>query len=52
MQSKGRSTEARKKADTSEVVRFQKRLQDRIDLFEKEREMENSVMNKVVLSSF
>uniref|UniRef100_A0A3B5MJ14 EvC ciliary complex subunit 2 n=1 Tax=Xiphophorus couchianus TaxID=32473 RepID=A0A3B5MJ14_9TELE len=40
--------EARKKADTSEVVRFQKRLQDRIDLFEKEREMENSVMNKVM----
>uniref|UniRef100_A0A3P9MW87 EvC ciliary complex subunit 2 n=1 Tax=Poecilia reticulata TaxID=8081 RepID=A0A3P9MW87_POERE len=48
MQSKGKSTEARKKADTSEVVRFQKRLQDRIDLFEKERQMENSVMNKVM----
>ncbi|XP_007554287.1 limbin [Poecilia formosa] len=48
MQSKGKSTEARRKADTSEVVRFQKRLQDRIDLFEKERQMENSVMNKVM----
>ncbi|KAM4741101.1 limbin-like [Anableps anableps] len=48
MQSKGKTTEARKKTDTSEVVCFQKRLQDRIQLFEKEREMENGVMNKVM----
>ncbi|XP_041837252.1 limbin-like [Melanotaenia boesemani] len=48
MQSKGKTTEARKKADTSDVLLFQKRLEDRIQLFEKEKEMEGGVMNKVL----
>ncbi|KAM4588126.1 limbin-like isoform 1-T1 [Odontesthes bonariensis] len=48
MQSKGKTTEARKKADTSDVLLFQKRLKDRIQLFEKEKEMESGVMNKVL----
>lgn len=51
MQSKGKTTEARKKTDTSGVF-FQKRLQDRIHLFEKEKEMESGVMDKVELFSF
>uniref|UniRef100_A0A3Q2ZAX2 EvC ciliary complex subunit 2 n=1 Tax=Kryptolebias marmoratus TaxID=37003 RepID=A0A3Q2ZAX2_KRYMA len=46
MQSKGKTAEARKKTDTSDVVFFQKRLQERIQLFEKEKEMESGVMDK------
>ncbi|XP_017278421.1 limbin [Kryptolebias marmoratus] len=48
MQSKGKTAEARKKTDTSDVVFFQKRLQERIQLFEKEKEMESGVMDKVM----
>ncbi|XP_029908434.1 limbin [Myripristis murdjan] len=47
-QSKGKSSEARKKADTSKLLVFQKRLEDRIQLFEREKEMESSVMDKVL----
>ncbi|XP_071750583.2 limbin-like [Centroberyx gerrardi] len=47
-QSKGKSSEARQKADTSELLLFQKRLEDRIQLFEKEKEMESSTMDKVL----
>ncbi|XP_044036940.1 limbin-like isoform X2 [Siniperca chuatsi] len=47
-QSKGKPSEARQKTDTSDLLRFQKRLEDRIQLFEKEKEMENGVMNKVM----
>ncbi|KAF7668576.1 hypothetical protein LDENG_00002100 [Lucifuga dentata] len=46
-QSKGKSSEARQKAGTSEMLLFQKSLEDKIQLFEKEKEMENGVMNKV-----
>lgn len=52
MQSKGKTAEARKKTDTSDVVFFQNRLQDKIQLFEKEKEMESGVMDKVELFSF
>lgn len=52
LQSKGKTTEARKKKDTSDVLRFQKKLEDMILLFEKEKKMENGVMTKVVLCSF
>ncbi|KAM8758070.1 limbin-like isoform 1-T1 [Acanthopagrus schlegelii] len=48
MQSKGKTSEARLKTDTSDLLLFQKRLQDRIQLFEKEKEMESVVMNKVM----
>ncbi|XP_073323560.1 limbin-like [Pagrus major] len=47
-QSKGKTSEARLKTDTSDLLLFQKRLQDRIQLFEKEKEMESGVMNKVM----
>ncbi|XP_012726173.2 limbin [Fundulus heteroclitus] len=49
MQSKRKPTKARKKTDTSVLVCFQKRLQDRIQLFEKEKEkeMESDVINTV-----
>lgn len=50
-QSKGKTSEARLKTDTSDLLLFQKRLQDRIQLFEKEKEMESGVMNKVKLFS-
>ncbi|CAN9512398.1 unnamed protein product [Ophioblennius macclurei] len=46
--SKGKTGEARQKADTSDLVQFQKRLEERIQLFEKEKEMESGVMNKVL----
>lgn len=53
MQSKGKAGEARTKTDTSDLQLFQTRLEDRIQLFEKEKEkeMESSVMNKVKLCS-
>ncbi|XP_045932132.1 limbin-like isoform X2 [Micropterus dolomieu] len=48
MQSKGKTSEARQKTDTSDLLLFQRRLEDRIQLFEKEKEMESGVMNKVM----
>ncbi|XP_040891009.1 limbin-like isoform X2 [Toxotes jaculatrix] len=49
-QSKGKTSKARQKTDTSDLLLFQKRLEDRIQLFEKEKEMEmeTSVMSKVL----
>uniref|UniRef100_A0A8C4DPK6 EvC ciliary complex subunit 2 n=1 Tax=Dicentrarchus labrax TaxID=13489 RepID=A0A8C4DPK6_DICLA len=47
MQSKGKTSAARQKTDTSDLLLFQKRLEERIQLFEKQTEMENGVMNKV-----
>ncbi|XP_028262741.1 limbin-like isoform X2 [Parambassis ranga] len=47
-QSKGKTGEARQKTDTSDLLHFQKKLEDRIQLFEKEKEMEGGVMNKVL----
>lgn len=47
IQSKGKTSKARQKTDTSDLLLFQQRLEDRIQLFEKEKEMESSVMNKV-----
>lgn len=52
MQSKGKTGEARQKTDTSDLLLFQRRLEDRIQLFEKEKEMESGVMNKVKLFSY
>lgn len=40
-------SENRKKTDTSDLLLFQKRLKDRIQLFEKEKEMESGFMIKV-----
>ncbi|XP_070701413.1 limbin-like [Pempheris klunzingeri] len=48
MQPKGKTREARQKTDTSDLLLFQKRLEDRIQLFEKEKEMESGVMTKVM----
>ncbi|XP_018533140.1 LOW QUALITY PROTEIN: limbin [Lates calcarifer] len=48
IQSKGKTSKARQKTDTSDLLLFQQRLEDRIQLFEKEKEMESSVMNKVL----
>ncbi|KAM9759636.1 limbin-like [Menidia menidia] len=48
MQSKGKTVEVRKRADTSDLLLFQKRLEDRIQLFEKEKEMESGMMNEVL----
>lgn len=47
MQSKGKTSETRQKTETSDLLLFQKRLEDRIQLFEQEKEMESIVMNKV-----
>uniref|UniRef100_A0A672HWV0 EvC ciliary complex subunit 2 n=1 Tax=Salarias fasciatus TaxID=181472 RepID=A0A672HWV0_SALFA len=47
-QSKGKAGEARQKTDTSDLLQFQSRLEERIQLFEKEKEMESGVMNKVL----
>lgn len=52
MQPKGKTSEARQKTDTSDLLLFQKRLEDRIQLFEKEKEMESGVMNKAKLFSY
>lgn len=46
-QSKGKTSEARQKADTSDLQLFQKKLKDRIQLYEREKEMESSIMSKV-----
>ncbi|XP_058488255.1 limbin-like [Solea solea] len=48
VQSKGKTGKARQNTDTSNLLLFQKRLEDRIQLFEKEKEMESSIMNKVL----
>ncbi|XP_068451342.1 limbin-like [Clinocottus analis] len=45
MQSKGKGSQ---KTDTCDLPLFQRRLQDRIQLFEEEKEMESSVMNEVM----
>ncbi|XP_061583759.1 limbin-like isoform X2 [Cololabis saira] len=47
-QSKGKATEVRKKKAASDVLLFQRKLEERIQLFEKEMEMENGVMIKVL----
>ncbi|XP_026024262.1 limbin isoform X2 [Astatotilapia calliptera] len=47
-QSKGKTSEARQKADTSDLQLFQKKLKDRIQLYEREKEMESSIMSKVL----
>lgn len=47
MQSQGKTSEAKHKTETSDLLLFQKRLKDRIQHFEKEKEMESGVMNKV-----
>ncbi|KAL3977978.1 catechol O-methyltransferase [Sarotherodon galilaeus] len=47
-QSKGKTSEARQKADTSDLRLFQKKLKDRIQLYEREKEMESSIMSKVL----
>ncbi|CAB1354190.1 unnamed protein product [Coregonus sp. 'balchen'] len=44
----GKSTEGRQRADPSELLLFQKKMEDRIQLFEKEKEMESTVMEKVL----
>lgn len=46
-QSKGKTSEARQKADTSDLQLFQNKLKDRIQLYEREKEMESSIMSKV-----
>lgn len=51
MHSKGKTSETRQKPETSDLVLFQKRLEDRIQLFEQEKEMEHGVMIKVKLFS-
>ncbi|XP_074521708.1 limbin-like [Halichoeres trimaculatus] len=48
MQSKGKTREGRPKPDISDLQFFQKRLEDRIELFEKEKEIEDGVLNKVM----
>ncbi|XP_026204881.1 limbin isoform X2 [Anabas testudineus] len=45
---KKKPSEIRQKTDTSGLLLFQKRLKDRIQLFEKEKEMESGVMSKVL----
>lgn len=52
MQSKGKTSEARPKIETSDLLLFQKSLEDRIQLFEKEKEGESGVMRKVTLLSY
>ncbi|XP_041639438.1 limbin-like isoform X2 [Cheilinus undulatus] len=48
MQSKGKTSETRQKTDTTDLQLFQKRLEEQIKLFEKEKEMEEGVMDKVM----
>ncbi|KAK5872807.1 hypothetical protein PBY51_013469 [Eleginops maclovinus] len=48
MQSKGKTSEARPKTDTSDLLLFQKRLEDRIQLCEKEKETESGLMDTVM----
>ncbi len=52
VQPKGKTSEARQKTDASDLLLFQKRLEDGIQLFEKEKEMESGVKNKAKLFYF
>lgn len=45
--SKRKPSEARQKTHSSELLLLQRRLEDRIQLFEKEKEMESTVIEKV-----
>lgn len=45
--SKGKTSESGLKTDTSDLLLFQKQLDDRIRLVEEEKEMEGTVANKV-----
>lgn len=45
--SRGKTSGTRLKTDTSDLLLFQKQLDDRIRLFEEEKEMESSVGNQV-----
>ncbi|KAF3855974.1 hypothetical protein F7725_016697 [Dissostichus mawsoni] len=47
MQSKGKTSDARPKTDTSDLLLFQRRLEDRIQLCEKEKETERGLMDGV-----
>ncbi|XP_033990959.1 limbin-like isoform X2 [Trematomus bernacchii] len=47
MQSKGKTNDARPKTDTSDLLLFQRRLEDRIQLCEKEKETERGLMDGV-----
>ncbi|XP_068172291.1 limbin-like isoform X2 [Antennarius striatus] len=47
IKSKGKTNEARQKTETSDLLLFQKSLKDKIQLFQKEKEMENGLMIKV-----
>ncbi|KAK5912822.1 hypothetical protein CesoFtcFv8_002659 [Champsocephalus esox] len=49
MQSKGKTNDARPKADTSDLLLFQRRLEDRIQLCEKEKETERGLMDGVAV---
>lgn len=40
-------SDSKQKADTPDVLLFQRKLKDRIQLFEREKEMESGFMNKV-----
>lgn len=46
-QTDGKSRDSRKKTDTSDLLLFQESLQERIQLFEKEKEMETGLMEEV-----
>ncbi|KAM9408114.1 limbin-like [Pholidichthys leucotaenia] len=48
IKSKGKTREAMEKTDTSGLLIFQKSLEDRIQLFEKEKEMEDGLMIQVL----
>ncbi|XP_069014280.1 limbin-like [Embiotoca jacksoni] len=48
VQSKRKTSETRQKTDTSDLQLFQKRLEEKIQLFEREKELESGVMNKVL----
>lgn len=45
--SKGKTSGTRLKTDTSDLLLFQKQLDDRVRLFEEEKEMESVVENQV-----
>ncbi|KAK2862379.1 hypothetical protein Q5P01_001912 [Channa striata] len=47
-QFKGKTSKTRQKTDTSDLLLFQKMLEDRIQLFENEKEVESGIMNKVL----
>lgn len=49
MQTKGKTNDARPKADTSDLLLFQRRLEDRIQLCEKEKETERGLMDGVTV---